>query len=154
MRIRSLFLVLILPLFAFKTANTLGNPDLSTPEKSFASIVELLKSGETDRLESMATPTGIKSLITLAQQADYENGMTSIGDDLGAAELSWDEITEDIYFLTARNGGKTHKMEFTKEEPGWMLYHLQLGGGVDSHPDTSAPDAPSPDSPSDFSFED
>lgn len=154
MRIRRLFLILIVPLFAFKTANNLDHPDLSTPEKSFASIVDVLKSGETDRLEFMATPTGIKSLVTLAQQSDYENGMTTIGEDLDAAELTWDEITEDIYFLTARSEGKTHKMEFTNEEPGWMLYHLQLGGGVDSHQDTSSPAPSSPDTISDFSFDD
>ena len=128
---RMFLIVLIFPLFAFIPANDVTSPDLSTPESSFESIVELLKSGETEQLESIATPTGIKSLVVLAQQSDYENGMTSLGEELDASELAWDEITEDIYFLTARGEGKVHKMEFTKEEPGWTVYHWQLGGGVD-----------------------
>lgn len=149
MRIRYILSLLIVPLFAFLPADKMGNPDISTPEKSFASIVELLKSGETEQLDAIATPTGIKSLVTLAQQSEYENGMATIGEDLDASELAWDEITEDIYFLTARTQGKIHKMEFTKEEPGWMLYHLQLGGGVDSHNEPA-----STEPPSNFSFGD
>ena len=149
MRTPLLLLILIFPLFAFVPANLAVNPDISTPEKSFASVVEILKAGETEQLESIATPTGIKSLVVLAQQSDYENGMTSLGEELDASELAWAMITDEIYFLTATGDGKTHKMEFTKEEPGWMLYHLQLGGGVDTQhtPDSS-------EMPSDFSFDD
>ncbi len=149
MRTPLLLLVLIFPLLAFIPADSESNPDISTPEKSFATVVEVLKSGATEQLETIATPTGIQSLIELAQQSDYENGMSSLGEELDSSELNWEMITDEIYFLTARGNDNTHKMEFTKEEPGWMLYHLQLGGGVDP---ISNPDAG--EIPSEFSFDD
>jgi hypothetical protein len=107
------------------------SPDLSTPQKSFAAFVDILKSGNVDALGKVATPTGQVSLVALYQIEDYKEGMTVLGTELGNSTPRWEEITEDIYFASARVGEKVHKMEFTKEEPGWMLYHWQIGGGAD-----------------------
>lgn len=106
-------------------------PDLSTPQKSFAAFVDILKSGNASALEKVATPTGRGSLVALYQNADYKEGMTVLGQELATSKPKWEEITEDIYFACAQVGEKVHKMEFTREEPGWMLYHWQLGGGAD-----------------------
>jgi hypothetical protein len=107
--------------------------DLSTPQKSFAVFVDILKAGNVSALPKIATPTGQVSLVALYQNAEYKDGMTVLGQDLATATTKWDEITEDIYFASAKVGDKVHKMEFTKEEPGWMLYHWQIGGGADAH---------------------
>lgn len=124
--------VLMLPLLAFSPARQSNSHDLSTPEKSFDFFVEVLQSGSTDLLEHIVTPTGIKSLVTVGELDHYSEGISDLGIELAASELSWSEITEDIYFLTATFDARIHKLEFTKEEPGWMLYHWQLGGGVDA----------------------
>ncbi len=115
-------------------------PDLSTPQKSFIAFVDILKAGNVSALPRVATPTGQVSLVALYQDESYRDGMTVLGKDLAAAKTSWEEITEDIYFASAVVGQKVHKMEFTKEEPGWMLYHWQIGGGADDKGDTNAPE--------------
>ena len=115
-------------------------PDLSTPQKSFTVFVDILKSGNVSALPRVATPTGQVSLVALYQDQNYQEGMTVLGKELAAAKTSWEEITEDIYFASAVVGQKVHKMEFTKEEPGWMLYHWQIGGGADQKGDTDAPE--------------
>lgn len=117
-----------------------GIPDLSTPQKSFTAFVDILKAGNVSALPRVATPTGQISLVALYQNESYRDGMTVLGKDLAAAKTSWEEITEDIYFASAIVGQKVHKMEFTKEEPGWMLYHWQIGGGADDQGDTEAPE--------------
>jgi hypothetical protein len=116
--------------FGFKTAGD-GSPDLSTPQKSFAAFVDILKAGNASALEKVATPTGQVSLVALYELADYSDGMAVLGKELESSHPKWEEITEDIYFASAKVGEKVHKMEFTKEEPGWMLYHWQIGGGSD-----------------------
>ena len=107
--------------------------DLSTPQTSFAVIVDILKAGNVSALPKIATPTGQASLVALYKNEDYQDGMTVLGRDLSTSLTKWEEITEDIYFVSAKVGEKIHKMEFTKEEPGWMLYHWQIGGGADAH---------------------
>jgi hypothetical protein len=67
--------------------------------------------------------------MVLAKEGDFTAGMPGLAQDLESSQLEWAEITEDIYFVSARLQGKVYKMEFTLEEPGWMLYHWQLGGG-------------------------
>ncbi len=118
--------------FGFKSGPS-GTPDLSTPQKSYSSFVEILQSGNVSALAKVATPTGQASLVALYQLEEYKAGMTVMGQDLAASEPTWSEITEDIYFASCKIGQKIHKMEFTKEEPGWMLYHWQVGGGADAH---------------------
>ena len=110
-----------------------GTADLSTPQKSFSLFVDILISGNAAALQKVATPTGQTSLLTIYQEENAEAGMTTLGKQLAAANTKWEEITEDIYFASAKVGDKVHKMEFTKEEPGWMLYHWQIGGGADAH---------------------
>lgn len=105
--------------------------DLSTPQKSFEAFVEVLSQGNLDALPSVATETGQVSLVALQEMTDYKEGMKTLGEELGATSPEWSEITEDIYFASAKVGNKLHKMEFTKETPGWMLYHWQIGGGAD-----------------------
>lgn len=112
---------------------TQGNPDLSTPQKSYEVFVDILQSGDVDALPEVATTTGQVSLVALYKQEEYKEGMKVLGQELSNIEPHWDEITEDIYFATAVTGDRVHKMEFTKEEPGWMLYHWQIGGGADRH---------------------
>ena len=131
MRFKVLFLVLILPLFAFKAGDVVSRPDISTPEKSFQSFVSIIQTGETESLEYILTPTGFSSLASLSNNNDYRDGVKDLGKELADSNLDWAEITEDIYFLKAEFNSKTHKLEFTKEASGWMLYHWQLGGGVD-----------------------
>ncbi|HEX2900759.1 MAG TPA: hypothetical protein VHS96_13645 [Bacteroidia bacterium] len=106
------------------------SPDLSTPQKSFAAFVDILKTGNASALDKVATPTGQVSLDALSESADFNEGLAELGKDLEASKPKWEEITEDIYFVSASVGDKVHKMEFTKEEPGWMLYHWQIGGGA------------------------
>ena len=115
--------------FGFKSV-TGDAPDLSTPQKSFAAFVDILKSGDAAALEKVATQTGQVSLDALSESADGNEGLTELGKELEASKPKWEEITEDIYFVSASVGQKVHKMEFTKEEPGWMLYHWQIGGGA------------------------
>ena len=111
----------------------LDAPDLSTPQKSFAVFVDILKSGNVSALSKVATPTGQVSLVALNQNDDYKAGMAVLGAELASSKPNWSEITEDIYFASAKVGEKVHKMEFTLEVPGWMLYHWQIGGGADAH---------------------
>ena len=99
--------------------------DISTPEKSFETFVRVLQSGESDLLAQVVTPTGLHSLESHPQTKD-------LGVELADADQEWLELTEDIYFLTAQSGPNKHKLEFTREEPGWMLYHWQVGGGADT----------------------
>lgn len=115
--------------FGFKTRGN-QSPDLSTPQKSFAAFVDILKSGDAAALEKVATRTGQVSLDALSDGENVNDGLTELGKELEASKPKWEEITEDIYFVSARIGEKVHKMEFTKEEPGWMLYHWQIGGGA------------------------
>jgi hypothetical protein len=110
-----------------------STPDLSTPQKSFTAFVDILKSGNISQLSKVATETGQVSLVSLYQNQGDSDGLTILGKELGASKPRWEEITEDIYFASAHIGDKVHKMEFTKEEPGWMLYHWQIGGGADAH---------------------
>lgn len=118
------WLCLAAPLLAFGPASRPA-VDLSSPELAFGSLVLLLQEGDVQILEQVATPTGVESL----QEA---SPLARLGLELSEADLEWSEITEDIYFLRAQYlGEKTHKLEFTREEPGWMLYHWQAGGGVD-----------------------
>jgi hypothetical protein len=105
--------------------------DLSTPQKSFEAFVEVLSQGKTEDLPAVATETGQVSLVALNEMSDYTEGMKTLGEELGHTQPEWSEITEDIYFASAKVGNKLHKMEFTKEAPGWMLYHWQIGGGAD-----------------------
>lgn len=136
MRFRPYIIVVTLAIcavsFGFRGAG-MGTPDLSTPQKSFAYFVDILKAGNVSGLEKVATPTGQVSLVALYQLDDYKEGMTVLGAELAAAHTNWSEITEDIYFASSKVGDKIHKMEFTLEEPGWMLYHWQIGGGADAH---------------------
>ncbi|MEM1000020.1 MAG: hypothetical protein AAGN35_23400 [Bacteroidota bacterium] len=112
----------------------IGNtPDLSTPQTSYAAFVDALKSSNTDHLQRVATPTGMTSLMVLAEKGDFTAGLSGLAADLEGSHLEFAEITEDIYFVSAQAGESTHKMEFTREEPGWMLYHWQVGGGTQSH---------------------
>jgi hypothetical protein len=106
------------------------SPDLTTPQNSYQTFINALKTSNTDLLKSVATPTGMTSLMVLAKEGDFTAGMPGLADELESSQLQWDEITEDIYFVAARVQGKVHKMEFTLEEPGWMLYHWQIGGGA------------------------
>ncbi len=115
--------------FGFKTRGN-QSPDLSTPQKSFAAFVDILKSGDATALEKVATRTGQVSLDALSDGENVNDGLTELGKELEASKPKWEEITEDIYFVSASIGEKVHKMEFTKEEPGWMLYHWQIGGGA------------------------
>lgn len=115
--------------FGFKTRGN-QSPDLSTPQKSFAAFVDILKSGDAAALEKVATRTGQVSLDALSDGENVNDGLTELGKELEASKPKWEEITEDIYFVCASIGEKVHKMEFTKEEPGWMLYHWQIGGGA------------------------
>ena len=131
MKIKLILALLALPLLAFKAPAGAGEFDLSTPEKSFHSFVDVLQSESMEALESLVTPTGMSSLVTVSGHADYEEGMSDLGKELAGSDLEWAEITDDIYFLVATTNGKKHKLEFTLEEPGWMLYHWQLGGGAD-----------------------
>jgi hypothetical protein len=117
--------------FGFRTAGS-GALDLSTPQKSFTVFVDILKAGKVSSLPMVATQTGQASLVALYQDEDYKEGMTVLGHELATATPQWEEITEEIYFASARVGDKVHKMEFTKEQPGWMLYHWQIGGGADA----------------------
>lgn len=105
--------------------------DLSTPQKSFDSFVEVLSQGNLEDLPNVATATGQVSLVALNEMTDYKEGIKTLGEELGNTKPEWSEITEDIYFASAKVGDKLHKMEFTKEAPGWMLYHWQIGGGAD-----------------------
>lgn len=116
--------------FGFRFSN-LDNPDLSTPQKSYLAFVDILKAGNVEALPKVATHTGQSSLVALYSMEEFKNGMTGLGAELGGSTPEWSEITEDIYFASARVGQRLHKMEFTKEEPGWMLYHWQIGGGAD-----------------------
>lgn len=109
-----------------------NNMDISTPEKSFDAFVKVLQSGESELLEKVATPTGLTSLSESALESYSDKGIVGLGEELASSRQEWLQITEDIYFLTAQHGARTHKMEFTKEEPGWMLYHWQIGGGSDA----------------------
>lgn len=129
MKINLILAVLIFPLLAFKSPE--GEFDISTPEKSFKSFVNVLQSESMESLEALVTPTGMSSLVTVSSHEDYEDGMADLGKELAGSVLEWAEITDDIYFLVASVNGKKHKLEFTLEEPGWMLYHWQLGGGAD-----------------------
>jgi hypothetical protein len=104
--------------------------DLSTPELSYQSLVVALKSSDADALKNVATPTGISSLLEASQLEDFKQGLPHLGEDLENASITWDAITDEIYVAKASADGHVHKMEFTREEPGWMLYHWQLGGGV------------------------
>ena len=115
--------------FGFKTRGN-QSPDLSTPQKSFAAFVDILKSGDAAALEKVATRTGQVSLDALSDGENVNDGLTELGKELEASKPKWEEITEDIYFVSASIGEKVPKMEFTKEEPGWMLYHWQIGGGA------------------------
>lgn len=112
-----------------------GSPDLSTPQKSFAAFVDILKSGDMAALGMVATPTGRVSLTSRYEGEGERDGMIDLGLELSAAKPHWEEITEEIYFASAEVEGRVHKMEFTKEEPGWMLYHWQIGGGTGSGED-------------------
>ena len=105
-------------------------PDLSTPENAYKALVTALKNSDTEALRGVATPTGISSLTTLYTHEDFKDGLTVLGSELEQAAITWDKITDEIYMTKATHDGHTHKMEFTREEPGWMLYHWQLGGGV------------------------
>ncbi len=136
MNVRHCFVAfsLLLGILGFGFGNSpTGTPDLSTPQKSFSVFVDILMSGNAAALQKVATPTGQVSLITLYENDDAQQGMTVLGRELANAKTKWEEITEDIYFASAKVGDKMHKMEFTKEEPGWMLYHWQIGGGADAH---------------------
>ena len=104
--------------------------DLSTPELAFQSLVAALKSSDSDALKAVATPTGISSLQESAQHDAFKEGFDDLGEELEEAATTWDPITDEIYVAKACIEGRVHKMEFTREEPGWMLYHWQLGGGV------------------------
>ncbi|MFN8396607.1 MAG: hypothetical protein U0176_18425 [Bacteroidia bacterium] len=115
----------------FRMAET-DAPDLSTPQKSFAAFVDILKSGDMAALGKVATPTGRVSLASRYEGTGERDGMIDLGLELADAKPKWEEITEEIYFASAQVGGNLHKMEFTKEEPGWMLYHWQIGGGAGS----------------------
>lgn len=106
-------------------------PDLSTPQNSYRSFLNALKDSNTDQLQRVATPTGMTSLMVLAKEGDFTKGLSSLAEDLETSKLDFAEITEDIYFVSARSNSQTHKMEFTLEEPGWMLYHWQIGGGAE-----------------------
>ena len=126
-----LLLFLAFPLMAFRPISPNNDlPDLSSPEKSFLALIEILKSGNTEALPSIATQTGIHSLVALYGQTGFEDGLVDLGNELAASEPTWDAITDEIYVAQALENGHLHKMEFTREEPGWMLYHWQLGGGV------------------------
>lgn len=114
--------------FGFRGHAT-DTPDLSTPQKSFAAFVEVLKSGNVAALKNVATPTGRVSLVAICENSESKDGMAVLGKELEASTPQFEEITEDIYFASAKVGNDIHKMEFTKEEPGWMLYHWQIGGG-------------------------
>lgn len=116
-------------LFGFRGLPT-GKQDLSTPELAFQSLVDALKNSDTEALKGVATPTGISSLLGHYSQDGFKEGMNDLGEDLDAAATTWDPITDEIYVAKASIDGRVHKMEFTREEPGWMLYHWQLGGGV------------------------
>lgn len=119
-------LVLVALIFGFRS-NPLANLDLSTPEASFGSLVDVLKSGEVEQLQYVATPTGLNSLIYMYTQEDYQDGMSVLANELEASNVLLDSITDEIYLISARFDEATvHKMEFTKETPGWMLYHWQL----------------------------
>ena len=110
--------------------NGTHTPDLSTPQNSYLTFVNALKTSNTDLLKSVATPTGMSSLMVLAEEGDFTAGMPGLAHELESSQVQWDEITEDIYFVAARVQGKVHKMEFTLEEPGWLLYHWQIRGGA------------------------
>lgn len=124
-------LLMVALLFGFKEMPPrAGTQDLSTPEMAFQSLVVALKTNDTEALKGVATPTGISSLQELSHHDDYKQGLNDLGEDLEDAATTWDPITEEIYVAKASIDGRVHKMEFTREEPGWMLYHWQLGGGV------------------------
>ena len=105
--------------------------DLSSPEKCFETFVNVLQNESIESLEHVVTPTGMSSLVSISGNESYQQGMADLGRELASCQLEWAEITQDIYFLLASANGKLHKLEFTLEEPGWMLYHWQIGGGVD-----------------------
>lgn len=116
--------------WGFGFVSPTGSPDLSTPQNSFEAFVEALKSDNSAQLTHVATPTGLSSLDALDKNADYKEGMPKLATELEASKVEWAQITDDIYFVSASVNQKVHKMEFTLEEPGWMLYHWQIGGGV------------------------
>lgn len=127
----TIVLVLLLATSAFSFRSNVFSPDLSTPEKSFEAFVHALKIEGNKALATVATRTGLSSLMALAENGEYQSGKVDLAKDLSAADIQWDKITDDIYMVAARISGKIHKLEFTLEEPGWMLYHWQLGGGVE-----------------------
>lgn len=126
-------LCLAIPLCAFTFAPH-AQVDLSTPELAFGSLVQTLQLEDGVLLEKVVTPTGMVSLEALHLAPEGEKSLSLLGKELSSCKLEWSEITDDIYFLKAHSEeASIHKLEFTKEEPGWMLYHWQVGGGVDLH---------------------
>jgi len=132
MRPRYFPVLLVLVSLVYSFAPSTTGTDLSTPHKAFETLVEVLESGEHSRLKEIVTPTGLHSLESQQVLEDSEKASVLV-QEWEDSEQDWMEITEDIYFLKAQSGDKIHKLEFTREEPGWMLYHWQLGGGSDSH---------------------
>jgi hypothetical protein len=124
------FAIVLLAALSLAFSPNLETPDLSTPQNSYQSFVGALKASNTDLLQRIATPTGMTSLMVLAKEGDFTQGLAGLASDLEASQLEFSEITEDIYFVSARTHSGVHKMEFTLEEPGWMLYHWQIGGGA------------------------
>ena len=61
--------------FGFKTRGN-QSPDLSTPQKSFAAFVDILKSGDAAALEKVATRTGQVSLDALSDGENVNDGLT------------------------------------------------------------------------------
>lgn len=131
-KLGTLFFAIMLSMTAFGFGlKKVENPDLSTPQKSFSAFVDVLKAGNVEALPKVATQTGQISLGALYTMEAYQAGMADLGDELDNTTPEWIEITEDIFFAACKVEGRLHKMEFTKEDPGWMLYHWQIGGGAD-----------------------
>ena len=132
MRLHLIYIVLALPLLAFSPGHNQEKVDLSTPESAYAAFLDALKE-EKLQLEVVVTPTGFHSLVQVVENAVEIDDVAGLGTELEASSVEWHEITSDIYFLEAISKHYTHKLEFTLEESGWMLYHWQLGAGVDAH---------------------
>lgn len=131
-KLGTLLFALMLCMMAFGfTSRKLENPDLSTPQKSFVAFVDILKAGNVEALPKVATQTGQISLGALYTMEAFAAGMADLGTELSSSTPEWIEITEDIFFAACKVDNRLHKMEFTKEQPGWMLYHWQIGGGAD-----------------------
>lgn len=98
-----------------------GLYDLTTPQKSWESVIEALKSGDIREVKSVATLNGFGSLAKLIGQQSPSERLPEIGKAWERMEIRWQEQAPKNARALLGPKIKEQGLEFVRTKQGWKL---------------------------------